>query len=102
MTKEKRKHHQKRPIPLPIYMLIGVMILFAIFTIGYSLGVAVNDEPLLTLQADLTLTEVIKVTRNPMNHVTETVSAIETDWREIKVTQTAITDAFSVLATQEG
>lgn len=93
--KEKRKRHQSRRFHNIPYTLIGIGIIVVSVILGIAIGTTIISLPDQPLRAEwngyATQTASYKATHNPVLIVTQTVAAIETQWSEISLTQTAIT-----------
>ena len=94
MEKEKRKRDSVRRWQKIPYTLIAIIMIVITCIVGFSIGTIVTtlpDQPLrVEWNAYMTETATYKATHNPVIPVTQTVSAIETQWIQIKITQTAI------------
>lgn len=94
MEKEKRKRGIQQSKSNISYTLIGVGIIVMIVIIGFSIGASIKSPRDNTLRAMWKTyarqTADYKETHSPIIHVTQTVSAIQTQWEEINMTQTAI------------
>jgi len=88
MEKEKRKRGSARHISTQIYIFIGILLLLGMCTIGFSIGLELNNDEL----QGLTQTQNIKATQNPMAILAVTQQAIETQWADLQVTRTAISE----------
>ncbi len=93
MEKEKRKRGSRRFRRIP-YTLIGFGIVIVVAILGFQIGTTIVSLPERALWAEWdeysTQTATYKSTHNPIIPVTQTVEAIETQWAEINITQTAI------------
>lgn len=94
MSKEKRKRHPQGRFQKVPYTLIGFGIIIVIFILGFTIGATIESPADQELRAEwngyATQTASYKATHNPILIVTQTVAALETQWVEINMTQTAI------------
>jgi len=94
MEKEKRKRGSVRRFQKVSYTLIGFGIVVVTAILGYSIGATIVSLPDQALWAEwdsyATQTASYKATHNPILPITQTVEAIETQWAEVNITQTAM------------